>query len=71
MISPCDASPLQPLRWHQRLHGARFDGFGIGLSIVKRIVDRHGGEIWAEESAGGGATFLFSLGPAHAEGAPT
>jgi signal transduction histidine kinase/CheY-like chemotaxis protein len=46
----------------QRLHGARFDGFGIGLSIVKRIINRHAGEIWAEESAGGGATFFFTLG---------
>ena len=63
--------PSRLFKPFQRLHGARFDGFGIGLSIVKRIVDRHGGEIWAEESAGGGATFLFSLGPAHAEGAPT
>ena len=50
----------------QRLHGARYEGFGVGLSIVKRIVDRHGGEIWAEESAGGGATFFFSLGPPRA-----
>ena len=47
----------------QRLHGVRFEGFGIGLSIVRRIIDRHRGEIWAEESAGGGATFFFSLGP--------
>jgi len=54
----------------QRLHGARFEGFGIGLSIVKRIIDRHRGEIWAEESAGGGATFFFSLGPNPAASGP-
>jgi signal transduction histidine kinase/CheY-like chemotaxis protein len=47
----------------QRLHGTRFDGFGVGLSVVKRIVDRHGGEIRAEETPGGGATFFFALGP--------
>ena len=54
----------------QRLHGAQFEGFGVGLSIVKRIVARHGGEIWAEESPGGGATFLFTLGPRQAEQRP-
>lgn len=45
----------------QRLHGSRYEGFGLGLSIVKRIVDRHGGEVWAEGVAGQGASFYFTL----------
>jgi signal transduction histidine kinase/CheY-like chemotaxis protein len=46
----------------QRLHGARYEGFGLGLSIVKRIVERHDGAIWAEGAPGQGACFYFSLG---------
>ena len=44
-----------------RLHGGDFDGTGIGLSIVQRIVHHHGGTIRAEGSPGRGATFTFTL----------
>jgi signal transduction histidine kinase len=58
-FDPARAAALfQP---YSRLHGGRYEGCGLGLSIVRRAVERQGGQVWVTSAPGQGASFFFTL----------
>jgi signal transduction histidine kinase len=63
----CDNGIGIESQYHERIFGlfnkldARTDGTGIGLALVKRIIEFHGGKVWVESELGHGASFYFTL----------
>lgn len=60
-IGFCAGSAAQLFQPFVRLHGQDFAGHGVGLSIVRRAVERQGGRVWAESELGAGASFFLAL----------
>jgi PAS domain S-box-containing protein len=73
-VAVSDTGPGIPLNRHARLFDPFFstkkDGMGLGLSIVRTLIEAHGGTIWAENNSVGGATFRFRLPVSHEEATP-